>query len=98
MGTSNNTRGTVRAENLGLDVDAMSTRDELARIFIHTSEGETSVVYDPDTLEVDPDIGVVCMAMQALRNMGQLADAIIGLRMPNGPTAEFRLSEIELIS
>ena len=98
MSASNGTRDTVKAENLGLDVDAMSNREELARIYIHTPAGETSVVYDPDTLEVDPDIGVVCMAMQALRNMGQLADATIGLRMSNGPTAEFRLSEIVLIS
>ncbi len=74
-----------------------ATDSGLTDIHLHTSGGDATIQYDPSTLEVDADIGVVCTTLQILRDMGILADATIVLRTQDGIETQFILSEVELV-
>lgn len=87
---------TMTAKSLELDEGGVC-HSELAEIHIHTPLGDSTITYDPNTLELDDDIGIVSMALQNMRNMGQLSDATIAMHMPGGTTYQLRLSEVELV-
>lgn len=85
----------LRASQLNLDENGVAHTD-LAEMCLQTPEGDFEFAFDPGTLEFDDDIGILGIALQSMRNMGQLTEVMIAIHLPGGAVYHLRLSEVKV--